>query len=151
MGKKKIKTIKSDLAYETKQEEKLMAQISRKKKRTRKHINRGKAYIYSTYNNTIISLTDPNGNVLSQASAGRLGFKGAKKATPYAAGKVVKMAIEKAQLFGLEKVDVLLKGIGAGREAAVRALAANGLTILSIRDVTPIPHNGCRAKKPRRV
>lgn len=151
MGKKKIKTIESDLREESKIEEKRVAQLARKRKRVRKYVPTGHAYVFATYNNTIISLTDPNGNVVAQSSAGRLGFKGAKKATPYAAGKVVQAAVEKSQLYGLEKVDVFLKGIGAGREAAVRALASHGLVVQSIRDVTPIPHNGCRPRKVRRV
>jgi len=151
MGKKKIKTIESDATTETRQTEKLRAQLAHKRKKVRKYLPHGCAYIYATYNNTIVSLTDQGGNVIAQSSAGRLGFKGAKKSTPYAAGRVVKVAAEKARLYGLEKVDVFLKGIGAGREAAVRALAANDLTVLAIKDTTPIPHNGCRPKKARRV
>lgn len=150
MGKKKIRTIESDLGEETKLEEKPVSPALKWKKKHR-YIPQGRAYIYSTYNNTIVSLTDQNGNVISQCSAGRLGFRGAKKSTPYAAGKVVKTTAEKAKFYGLEKIDVFLRGIGAGREAAVRALAANGFNILSIRDVTPIPHNGCRPRKARRV
>jgi small subunit ribosomal protein S11 len=111
----------------------------------------GRAYVQATYNNTIVTLTDPNGNVLSWASAGLCGFKGAKKSTPYAAGIVVKNAAEKAVDYGLQEVNVYVKGVGSGREAAVRALNANGLNVLSIKDMTPIPHNGCRAPKPRRV
>ena len=122
-----------------------------KKKRVVRHVPSGRAYVQATYNNTIVTLTDPNGNVLSWSSSGLCGFKGPKKATPYAAGLVVKNAAEKAADYGLQEVNVLVKGVGSGREAAVRALNANGLNVLSIKDMTPIPHNGCRAPKPRRV
>ena len=127
-----------------------MKKISRKKK-IKKKVSRGQAHIQATYNNTIITLTDQNGNVLAWSSAGVNGFKGPKKATPYAAGIIVKNAAEKAKDYGLQEVDVFVKGVGAGREAAVRALHANGITVGSIKDVTPIPHNGCRPKKVRRV
>ncbi|MFA5128527.1 MAG: 30S ribosomal protein S11 [Patescibacteria group bacterium] len=122
-----------------------------KKKKVVRHVPSGRAYIQATYNNTIVTLTDPNGNVLAWSSSGLCGFKGPKKATPYAAGIVVKNAAEKAADYGLQEVNVLVKGVGSGREAAVRALNANGLNVLSIKDMTPIPHNGCRAPKPRRV
>ena len=124
---------------------------ARGKKRTVRNVSSGRAYIQATYNNTIVTLTDQNGNVLGWSSAGVCGFRGPKKSTPYAAGKVAQNVCEKAQAYGLGKVDVFLKGIGSGRESAVRALSANGLTILSIRDMTPIPHNGCRPRKARRV
>ncbi|MBT7553397.1 30S ribosomal protein S11 [bacterium] len=127
-----------------------MKTIGRKKK-LKKKVSRGQAHIQATYNNTIISLTDANGNVLAWSSAGINGFKGPKKATPYAAGIIVKNAVEKAKEYGLQEVDVFVKGVGAGREAAVRSLHANGVTVASIKDVTPIPHNGCRPKKVRRV
>ena len=127
-----------------------MKTIGRKKK-LKKKVSRGQAHIQATYNNTIISLTDANGNVLAWSSAGINGFKGPKKATPYAAGIIVKNAAEKAKEYGLQEVDVFVKGVGSGREAAVRALHANGITVASIKDVTPIPHNGCRPKKVRRV
>ncbi|NMB48825.1 30S ribosomal protein S11 [Candidatus Kuenenbacteria bacterium] len=124
-----------------------------RKKKTVAHLLKGKgqAHIQSTYNNTIVTLTDQSGNVISWSSAGKCGFKSAKKATPYAAGVVVKEVIEKSKDTGLKEVDVFVKGVGPAREGAVRALAANGLQIASIKDVTPVPHNGCRAKKPRRV
>lgn len=112
---------------------------------------RGAAYIQSTYNNTIVTLTDANGNTISWASAGKMGFKGPKKSTAFAAGIVVRDATQKAVASGLKEVDVFLKGLGSGREAAVRALNASGLQVLSIKDVTPIPHNGCRPKGVRRV
>jgi len=127
-----------------------MKKISKKKK-IKKKVSRGQAHIQATYNNTIVSLTDANGNIIAWSSAGVNGFKGPKKATPYAAGIIVKNAAEKAKEYGLQEVDVFVKGVGSGREAAVRALHANGITVASIKDVTPIPHNGCRPKKIRRV
>jgi small subunit ribosomal protein S11 len=126
--------------------------IKKKKKKEIVKVKSGHAYISATYNNTIISLTDKVGNVISWASAGMAGFKGAKKATPYAAQIIVKIASMKAkEEYGLEEVKVFVSGVGTGREASIRALNANGLEISSIKDTTPIPHNGCRAKKPRRV
>lgn len=122
-----------------------------KKKKGKKQVSRGRAYIKATYNNTIVTFTDQHGNTLSQSSAGRCGFKGPKKSTPYAAGIIVKDAAEKVKEMGLKDVDVLITGIGSGRDGAVRALNANGFNMLSIRDITPTPHNGCRPKKPRRV
>ncbi|MCX6780813.1 MAG: 30S ribosomal protein S11 [Candidatus Magasanikbacteria bacterium] len=111
----------------------------------------GNVFIQASYNNTIVTFTDPSGNVLAWSSAGQCGFKGPKKATPYAAGIVVKTAAEKLIPFGTKDVSAYIKGIGMGREGAVRALAANGLNVLNIKDVTPIPHNGCRQRRPRRV
>lgn len=122
-----------------------------KKKRIARQVSNGRAYIQATFNNTIVTLTDQNGDVLSWASAGMVGFKGPKKATPYAATMVVKKAIESAKEYGLQEVNVLVKGIGGGREGAIRALNSNGLLVLSVKDVTPIPHNGCRPPKRRRV
>src|SRR3989344_196713 len=124
---------------------------SRSKKGVSRQVSSGRAYIKSTYNNTIVTFTDQNGNVLSWSSAGQCGFKGPKKSTPYAASIIVKDAYEKAKKYGLKEASVFVKGIGGGREAALRALNANGLNVNNIKDVTPIPHNGCRAKKPRRV
>ena len=121
------------------------------KKKIRKNIPKGRFYIYSSYNNIIVAFTDPKGNVLVQSSAGANGFKGPKKSTPYAAQVSTKTAAEKVKLFGLETVDVYVKGVGAGREQAIRALQSNGIDISSIKDVTPIPHGGCRQKKARRV
>lgn len=111
----------------------------------------GQAHITATYNNTIVSLTDAKGSVVSWSSAGKCGFKGPKKSTAYAAGIVVKDAVTKASALGLKEVDVFVKGVGAGREAAVRAINANGLLVAVIKDVTPIPHNGPRPPKVRRV
>lgn len=122
-----------------------------RKKKIQKQVSVGRAYIKATYNNTIITFTDQAGNTLAWASAGLAGFRGPKKSTPYAAGIIVKRAAEKVKERGLKDVSVFVKGVGSGREAAIRALNANGLNILSIKDVTPIPHNGCRPRKPRRV
>lgn len=123
----------------------------RKKKRERKNIERGQAHIQSTFNNTIITLTDNAGNVISWSSAGSLGFKGSKKSTPFAAQLAAEEAAKAAMEHGLKLVTVFVKGPGSGREAAIRSLQAAGLEISSITDVTPIPHNGCRPPKRRRV
>ncbi len=126
--------------------------VKKKKKKTAKVVKSGRAYIQATYNNTMITLTDNNGDVISWASAGLAGFKGAKKATPYAAQIITKIATQKAkEEYGLQEVNVFVSGVGTGREAAIRALNANGLEVASIKDTTPVPHNGCRPKKPRRV
>ena len=117
----------------------------------RKNIERGAAHIHSTFNNTIVTLTDEVGNAISWASAGELGFKGSRKSTPFAAQMAAETASKAAMEHGLKKVDVFVKGPGAGREAAIRALQAAGIEVLSIKDVTPIPHNGCRPPKRRRV
>ncbi len=121
------------------------------RRREKKNVPVGKAFITSTFNNTIITLTDPNGAVLSWASAGTVGFKGSRKSTPYAAGLAGETAARRAMEHGLRQVEVLVKGPGAGREAAIRSLQAAGLQVTNIRDVTPIPHNGCRPPKRRRV
>lgn len=125
--------------------------VIRKKKKVIKHVSSGRAYIQATFNNTIVSLTDAQGNVLGWASAGMCGFKGPKKATPYAATQVVKKAMESVEGVGLKEVQVFVKGIGGGRESAIRGLNGNGLAISSVTDTTPVPHNGCRAPKRRRV
>lgn len=111
----------------------------------------GRVYISSTYNNTIISLADPQGDILCWASAGNIGFKGAKKSTPFAASKVAEAIVLAAKKLGIEKIKVFIKGIGSGRESALRSLASHGLEIISIKDLTPVPHNGCRPPKVRRV
>ena len=121
------------------------------KKRVRKNVEHGQAHIQSSFNNTIVTLTDAQGNALSWASAGGLGFRGSKKSTPYAAQMAAESATKAALIHGLKTVDVFVKGPGSGREAAIRALSANGLDVVSIRDVTPVPHNGCRPPKRRRV
>ena len=122
-----------------------------KKKREKKNIQDGVAHIQSTFNNTIITITDVNGNVLAWSSAGVKGFKGSRKSTPYAAQQSAEDAARKAMVHGLKNIDVYVKGPGAGREAALRSLQSIGLNIRTIRDVTPIPHNGCRQPKRRRV
>ena len=122
-----------------------------RKKKIKKSVKRGQAHIQATYNNTIITLTDQTGNVLATSSAGMCGFKGPKKSTPYAAGIIVKTVIAKLEKVGIKSVDVFVKGVGSGREGAIRAFTANNINILSIKDVTPIPHNGCRPPKVRRV
>jgi small subunit ribosomal protein S11 len=123
----------------------------KKKKVSDKRVTAGKAFINSTYNNTIVTLTDNVGNVISWSNAGLAGFKGPKKSTPYAAQIITRIAVEKAKEFGLSEVKVFVKGVGTGRESAVRALNANGLNVTYIKDITPQPHNGCRSRKPRRV
>jgi len=124
---------------------------ARVKRRERKNIERGQAHIKSTFNNTIVALTDNNGNVLSWASAGQLGFKGSRKSTPFAAQMAAEEAAKKAMEHGLKTVEVFVKGPGAGREAAIRSLQAAGLEVSMIKDTTPVPHNGCRPPKRRRV
>ena len=121
------------------------------KKRVKKNVEHGQAHIQASFNNTIVTLTDDQGNELSWASAGGLGFRGSKKSTPYAAQMAAETATKAALIHGLKKVDVFVKGPGSGREAAIRALAAAGLQVESIRDVTPVPHNGCRPPNRRRV
>ena len=123
----------------------------RGKKRVKKNIEKGQAHISSTFNNTMVCLTDLNGNVLSWASAGQLGFRGSRKSTPYAAQQAAEEAAKKAMEHGLKTVEVYVKGPGSGRESAIRSLQASGLEVSSIKDVTPIPHNGCRPPKRRRV
>ena len=121
------------------------------RRRVSKNIESGKAYIHSSFNNTIVSITDTAGNVIAWGSAGGLGFKGSRKSTPFAAGEVAETAAKKAMEHGLKTVEVFVKGPGSGREAAIRSLQSAGLEISSIKDVTPIPHNGCRPPKRRRV
>jgi len=123
----------------------------RKKKKVMRVVPRGRAYIQATYNNTLVTIADTQGNVLSWSSSGKVGFRGPKKSTSYAAGIVVRDALSRLEGVGLKEVDVFVKGVGAGREAAVRALNANGLEVLAIKDITPLPHNGPRARKVRRV
>jgi small subunit ribosomal protein S11 len=123
----------------------------RGRRRERRMVPRGRAFIHSTFNNTIITLTDPQGSVISSASAGTSGFRGSRKGTAFAAQRAAEQAARRGMDHGLRQVDVLMNGPGAGREAAIRSLQAAGLTITSIRDVTPIPHNGCRPPKRRRV
>jgi len=122
-----------------------------KKKKEKKSVFSGNVYIQATFNNTIVTITDLNGNAISWASAGGLAFKGAKKSTPYAAQTTAEAAIKKAMDIGLREVNVFVKGPGVGRESAIRSIGVLGVKVMSIKDVTPIPHNGCRPKKTRRV
>jgi len=122
-----------------------------KSKARRRIVPVGNACINASYNNTIVTLTEPNGNVLAWASSGGSGFKGTRKSTPYAAQIAAENAAEKAKVFGLERVHIFIKGLGNGREQAVRGLVSKGLDIISISDITPVPHNGCRKRKARRV
>ena len=130
-----------------------MAKVTKKsaKKRVKKNVQHGQAHIQSSFNNTIVTLTDAQGNALSWASAGGLGFRGSKKSTPSAAQMAAETATKAALVHGLKSVAVMVKGPGSGREAAIRALSAAGLEVTSISDVTPVPHNGCRPPKRRRV
>ncbi len=122
-----------------------------RRRRDRRTVERGQAHIQSSFNNTIVTITDSAGNALSWASAGELGFRGSKKSTPYAAQMAAEKATIAARDYGLKTVEVFVKGPGSGREAAIRALQANGLDVTMIKDVTPVPHNGCRPPKRRRV
>ncbi|MFN2591062.1 MAG: 30S ribosomal protein S11 [Actinomycetota bacterium] len=121
------------------------------RRREKKNVAHGQAHIKSTFNNTIVTITDLDGNTISWASAGNVGFKGSRKSTPFAAQLAAEAAARRAQENGMTKVDVFVKGPGSGRETAIRSLAATGLEILGIQDVTPVPHNGCRPRKRRRV
>ena len=123
----------------------------RPKKRERKNVPYGVAHIKSSFNNTIVSISDPDGNVLSWASAGNVGFKGSRKSTPFAAQLAAETCARRAMEHGVRKVEVVVKGPGSGRETAIRSLQATGLEVAGIRDLTPIPHNGCRPPKRRRV
>ncbi|EKE10798.1 MAG: hypothetical protein ACD_15C00202G0020 [uncultured bacterium] len=151
-----IKDAKSDSAEELKSasaanEVKEPVAKQGKSKKVKKQIMKGRATVKCTYNNTIVSIADINGAILGWASSGMMGFKGAKKATPYAATQVVANVSEKVKKYGIQELEVFVKGVGSGREASVRALSNNGFDLLLIKDITPIPHNGCRPKKPRRI
>lgn len=124
---------------------------STKKKKSIATIAKGKIYITATFNNTIVSITDERGNLLSWSSAGNAGFKGTKKSTPFAATQAAKTALERAAVYNLQEVQVFVSGVGSGRDGATRAIGQTGLTVTSIKDITPIPHNGPRPKKSRRV
>ncbi len=150
MGKKRVaqKTEKELIGEKDKIEKKLQKQFSAKASRGRKE---ARVYIYSTYNNTIITLTDINGDTLFWRTAGNIGFRGTKKGTSYASSKVAEAIAIVCQKMGLEKLDAFVKGVGGGRDAALKTLAGAGLEIKSIKDITPIPHNGCRPPKKRRT
>ena len=148
MGKKRIIT-KAETKEVTEAEKN--GPLSASKKSAKRQVLKGIATVFSSYNNTIVSITDPKGEVLAWASSGSMGFKGARKSTPYAATMVAKEALEKAKRFNLAELAIAVKGIGPGREAAIRALAGAGLNINALVDNTPIPHGGVRPPKPRRV
>jgi small subunit ribosomal protein S11 len=157
MGKKRvIKKTEEEILKETETREaaeRKAAQVTRPKGKKRKisQLEEAKIFIQSTYNNTIITLTDRQGNVVTWSSSGSVGFRGPKKATPFAASRVVEALLEKVKNLNLREISVFVRGVGSGRDAAVRALINHGLEISSIKDVTPVPHNGCRPPKPRRV
>jgi small subunit ribosomal protein S11 len=149
MGKKRIiEKTKEELLSEKEKLDKEMVKSSKSKSRGLKE---GRIHIFCSYNNTIISLFDSQGNTLAWSTSGNIGFKGSKKATPFAASKVAEVLAQKAQKIGIDKVSIFVKGIGGGRDSAIRSLASKGMEIISIKDITPIPHNGCRPKKSRRV
>jgi len=154
MAEEVKKSNEQEKAEEKKADEKSeVSDVLKKKKakKIKKQVLKGKANIKCTYNNTIISISDMSGGILGWASSGLLGFKGAKKATPYAATQVVGDVAEKVKKYGVHDLEVYVKGVGSGREASIRALANKGFELILIKDLTPIPHNGCRPKKPRRV
>ena len=130
-----------------------MAKVAKKttQKRVKKNVEHGQVHVQASFNNTIVTITDAQGNALSWASAGGLGFRGSRKSTPYAAQMAAETAVKAALVHGLKSVDVFVKGPGSGHEAAIRAIDANGVQVLTIKDVTPVPHNGCRPPKRRRV
>jgi small subunit ribosomal protein S11 len=124
---------------------------SQVRKKVKRMVPQGQAHIFATFNNTIVTITDTNGNTVSWASAGSSGFKGSRKSTPYAARLAAQSAAKEAQESGMQEMDVIVKGPGPGREQAIRSLQSSGIRVKSIRDITPVPHNGCRPKKKRRV
>jgi len=150
MGKKRIiaKTKEELLKERAKVEAAVQKEV---KIQAPRKIKDGKIFISSSYNNTICALSDPQGNVLFWTSAGKIGFKGAKKATPFAASKVAEAITQSARKLGIDRIEILVKGVGSGRESAIRSIATRGLDIISIKDVTPVPHNGCRPPKARRL
>lgn len=126
-------------------------QRPRSRRKVKKVVKSGLVHVSSTFNNTIVSFSDLEGNVISQGSSGSAGFKGSRKSTPYAASQAATRAAEAAKTYGFESANVLVRGIGSGRESAIRAVQAAGIIVKSIRDITPVPHNGCRPRKPRRA
>jgi len=152
MGKKRIyQKTEEEVLKETEKQQKAQNKAANLVSAKNAKVIEGCAFVQATYNNTIVSLTDVAGNLLVWSSAGSLGFKGPKKATPFAAAKVSETVIAKVKARGLTRIKIYVKGIGSGRESAVRTLANSGMEILLIKDVTPVPHNGCRPPKPRRV
>ena len=151
MGKKHVvKKTEGEILKEGEKVEEALRKKTKARTSSEK-VRDGKIYISSSYNNTLITLTDMGGNVLAWKTAGSIGFKGTKKATSFAASKVAEAIVNISKKLGIVKIDIFVKGIGSGRESAVRSLATHGLNIVSIKDITPIPHNGCRPKKVRRV
>jgi small subunit ribosomal protein S11 len=151
MSEKETETKPADLDMKVEEAKAGDAEKKKKAKKIKKQVFKGRATIKCSYNNTMVSVADLNGNLLAWATSGLLGFKGAKKATPYAATQVVANVAEKIRKFGMKELEVFVRGVGSGRESSIRALANNGFDLILIKDVTPIPHNGCRPKKPRRV
>lgn len=152
MGKKRVagSTSEEALKESSQQEDTLDKQKSKNKKKSRV-LNRANFYIKTSYNNVMITVTDEEGNVLSWATSGLAGFKGPRKATPYAASKVTELVMNKMEKVDMQGIHILVNGIGSARDAAIRALVGRGLNVVAIKDITPVPHNGCRPKKPRRV
>jgi len=150
ISKEKLSKEDKEVALEKSEGESAVS-ATRRKKKGKKQIYKGQAHIQCTYNNTIVTITDLSGGVVGWSSAGILGFKGAKKSTPYAATQIVADVTEKIRKNQIKELEVYVKGVGSGREAAIRALSNNGFDIVMIKDMTPIPHNGCRPKRPRRV
>jgi len=148
---KPIEKKKNKKGAEIKESDGKITDNKKKKIKIKRQVLKGQAHIQCTYNNTMITISDLNGAVLGWSSAGLLGFKGAKKSTPYAATQVARDVAEKIKKFGVQELEVFIKGVGSGRESSVRSLANGGFILLAIRDMTPIPHNGCRPRKPRRV
>ncbi len=153
MGKKRIiKKSEEELLQEAEKREAAEQKALRKGKKGKvARLEKANIYVQSTYNNTLVTLTDRKGSVIAWSSAGSVGFKGPKKATPFAASRVIDSLMEKVKSLGIKEVAVFVKGVGSGRDSAIRSLANHGLEIGAIKDVTPVPHNGCRSPKPRRV
>jgi small subunit ribosomal protein S11 len=149
MGKKRV-IDKTKEVVDT-EKEKIDQEMKKEVKHKIRGFGEGRVYISCSYNNTILTLTDTQGNVLAWTTAGNIGFRGSKKSTPFVASKVAEVLTQKAQKVGIEKISIFVKGVGGGRDSAIRALAARGFDITAIKDITPIPHNGCRPRKPRRV
>lgn len=147
MAEQELKTEETPVAPEVSAEETGKKRV----KKAKRLVEKGRASIQCTYNNTIVTIADLNGGVLAWSSSGHLGFKGAKKSTPYAATQIIAELSEKVKKYGVQELEVYVKGVGSGREACIRGLANNGFNLVSIKDITPIPHNGCRPRRPRRM
>jgi small subunit ribosomal protein S11 len=147
----KVEETRADKVLDASEASSVEAEKKKKSKKVKRQISRGRATVKCSYNNTMVSIADSNGGILGWATSGLLGFKGAKKATPYAATQVVASVSEKVKKYGVKELEVFVRGVGSGRESSIRALANNGFDLISIKDITPVPHNGCRPKKPRRV